>query len=162
MVDEATKGICAGFNMQSLVLLIALSMHALFEGIALGLTNDFSATINIMLALILHKPAAALSLGVSITKTFVENNEAKKGYLLLSIFAIATPLGIMLGMMLQHSSDIVEVVFNSFAGGTFLYISASEVIVEEFSMPDRNKWLQYAAFLCGITLITSLWFMEAD
>ena len=87
-------------------------MHALFEGIALGLTNEFSATINIMIALLLHKPAAALSLGVSITKNFKGDDDVKKGVLLLSVFAIATPIGIMLGMALQHSSDIVEVIFN--------------------------------------------------
>ena len=51
--------------------MIALSMHSVFEGIALGLTKETSATINIMLALILHKPAAAISLGVSISKNFV-------------------------------------------------------------------------------------------
>ena len=123
-----------------MVLLIALTMHSIFEGIALGLTKEFSATINIMLALILHKPAAAMSLGVSLTKNFVEKDEMRKGVMLLTIFAVATPIGIMLGMALQHSSDIVEVIFNSFAGGTFLYIAASEVIVEEFSMPDRYKW----------------------
>ena len=123
-----------------MVLLIALTMHSIFEGIALGLTKEFSATIDIMLALILHKPAAAMSLGVSLTKNFVEKDEMRKGVMLLTIFAVATPIGIMLGMALQHSSDIVEVIFNSFAGGTFLYIAASEVIVEEFSMPDRYKW----------------------
>jgi len=140
MVEQATKGICDGFNLQSCVLLLALSMHSVFEGIALGLTKETSATINIMVALILHKPAAALSLGVSISKNFVAKNEAKKGILLLCIFAVATPIGIMIGMALQHSSSMVEVVFNSFAGGTFLYIAASEVIVEEFSLPDRYKW----------------------
>ena len=53
-----------------------------------------------MLALVLHKPAAAMSLGVSITKNFVEKDEEKKGILLLTIFAVATPIGIMLGMAL--------------------------------------------------------------
>ena len=108
-------------------------MHAIFEGIALGLTSEFGAMINIMLALILHKPAAALSLGVSLTKNFIDKNEEKKGVMLLTIFAAATPFGIMFGMALSHSSEIVEVIFNSFAGGTFLYIAASEVIVDEFS-----------------------------
>mmetsp|Transcript_23350 Transcript_23350/g.28947 ORF Transcript_23350/g.28947 Transcript_23350/m.28947 type:complete len:138 (-) Transcript_23350:45-458(-) len=137
-------------------------MHAIFEGIALGLTKETSAMINIMLALILHKPAAALSLGVSISKNFVQKNEFKKGVMLLTIFALGTPVGVLIGMALQHSPDIVEVIFNSFAGGTFLYIAASEVIVEEFSLPDRNKWIQYAVFLAGIALITSLWFMESE
>lgn len=140
MVEEATKGLCDGFNLQSCVLLIALSMHSVFEGIALGLTKETSATINIMVALLLHKPAAAISLGVSISKNFVQKNEEKKGIFLLCIFAAATPLGILIGMALQHTSDMVEVIFNSFAGGTFLYIAASEVIVEEFSLPDRYKW----------------------
>ena len=61
--------------------MLALAMHAIFEGIALGLTKEFNAMINIMLALALHKPASSMSLGVSITKNFVENNEEKKGIL---------------------------------------------------------------------------------
>ena len=137
-------------------------MHAIFEGIALGLTKDMSATINIMLALICHKPAAALSLGISITKNFQEKDEMKKGYLLLTIFALATPIGIIIGIALQHSDPIVEIIFNSFAGGTFIYIAASEVIVEEFSMPDRFKCCQFFSFLLGIFLITSLWLLEDD
>ena len=80
---------------------MALSMHALFEGIALGLTKELSATINIMLALALHKPAAALSLGVSITKNFKDPSELRKGIVMLTIFAVATPIGIMFGMALQ-------------------------------------------------------------
>jgi zinc transporter ZupT len=34
-----------------------------------------------------------------------------------------------------------EVVFNSFAAGTLIYIAASEVIVEEFSIPGTKKWM---------------------
>ena len=136
-------------------------MHAIFEGIALGLTKDFSATLNIMLALLCHKLAASMSLGSSIAKNFAEN-EKRKGVFLLIIFAIATPLGIILGLLLLESGTLIEVVFNSFAGGTFIYIAASEVIVEEFSMPNRYKWMQYFTFLCGIALITSLWLLEGD
>ena len=138
-------------------------MHAVFEGIALGLTKDFSATLNIMLALMCHKVAAAMSLGSSITKNFVENDEKKKGIFLLVIFALATPVGIILGLTLQEfGTTMIEVIFNSLAGGTFIYIAASEVIVEEFSMPDRHKWLQYFTFLCGIAIITALWLLEGD
>jgi zinc transporter ZupT len=36
---------------------------------------------------------------------------------------------------------MVEIIFSSFAAGTFIYIAASEVIVEEFSMPGSKKWL---------------------
>ena len=123
------------------MLVLALSIHAVFEGIALGLTKDFSATLNIMLALMCHKVAASMSLGSSITRNFVSNDEKKKGIFLLVIFAVATPVGIMIGLVLQETGTIIEVIFNSFAGGTFIYIAASEVIVEEFSMPGRYKWV---------------------
>jgi hypothetical protein len=42
----------------------------MFEGIALGLTGDLASTINIMLALVIHKSAASMSLGISIFKNF--------------------------------------------------------------------------------------------
>lgn len=83
-----------------MVLVLALSMHAIFEGIALGLTQEFSATLNIMLALMCHKVPAAMSLGSSITKNFGEGHEKKKGIFLLIIFALATPIGITTGLVL--------------------------------------------------------------
>ena len=144
------------------MLVVALSMHAIFEGIALGLSNDFTGTLNIMLGLFIHKVAASVSLGSSIAKNFAEN-EKRKGVFLIIIFAIATPSGILLGLLLQKTDKLmIKVVFNSLAAGTFLYIAASEVIVEEFSMPDRYKWMQYFSFLFGITLITSLLLLEGD
>ena len=139
-VEKETQGLCAGFGLSSMVLVLALSMHAIFEGIALGLTKDFSATVNIMIALMCHKIPASISLGSSITRNFQEAHEKKKGVFLLLIFAMATPIGITTGLVLQGANTMTEVVFNSFAGGTFIYIAASEVIVEEFSLPDRYKW----------------------
>jgi len=156
---EHRKKWCEGLNLQSFVLLIALSTHAMFEGIALGLTGDLASTINIMLALVIHKSAASMSLGISIFKNF-SNEDQGKGMLLLIIFALATPLGIAAGLIMLGSNEMVEVVFSSFAGGTFVYIAASEVIVEEFSIPGRSKWLQMFTFLLGATLITCMWFLE--
>jgi len=87
--------------MTSFVLLIALSTHAVFEGIALGLTPDLAASINIMLALLLHKSAASMSLGISISKNFADDaNERLRGFILLLMFAFATPFGISLGLLL--------------------------------------------------------------
>lgn len=134
------RSLCEGLNLSSFVLLIALSTHAIFEGIALGLTKDLSSTINIMIALIIHKTAASMSLGISISKNFSEEDNSK-GMLLLISFALATPIGIALGLVLQDGNEMVEIIFSSFAGGTFIYIAASEVIVEEFSIPGRKKWL---------------------
>jgi len=44
-----------------------------------------------------------------------------------------TPIGIIIGMFVEGSSKILELLFNSLAAGTFIYIGCSEVIIEEFS-----------------------------
>ena len=63
---EDKETFCSDINLTSFVLLIALSTHAVFEGIALGLTPNLAPAMNIMLALMIHKMAASMSLGISI------------------------------------------------------------------------------------------------
>lgn len=50
--------------------MIALSVHATFEGIALGLQTNLLSTLNIVLAVLVHKGAASSALGISLVKTF--------------------------------------------------------------------------------------------
>lgn len=91
---------CDCSNLKSMVLLIALSTHSIFEGIALGLTGDFAGLINIMVGLIFHKGPAAMSLGISLSKRFKEDDEKRKAMLFVFLFALATPIGIGIGMLL--------------------------------------------------------------
>jgi len=46
--------------------MVALSFHALFEGLAVGLTNDSKSVWTLILAISLHKWAEAMSLGISL------------------------------------------------------------------------------------------------
>ena len=119
--------------MTPFVLLIGLGAHAIFEGLALGLKDDMAEVEVLCLAIILHKGAAGMSLGISMAKVFPD----RQGFviMLLAIFATFTPLGVVLGMILAEGSELTEIIFSSLAAGSFLYISCSEVIVEEFAIP---------------------------
>lgn len=129
------KSKCCDFSiLKSLVLLIALSTHSIFEGIALGLTSDLAGVVNLIIGLCCHKGPASMSLGISLSKRFKESHERNKAILFIVLFGLATPLGIGIGMLVSSANNLVEVIFSSFAGGTFIYIAASEVIVEEFSI----------------------------
>jgi zinc transporter 1/2/3 len=55
-----------GVNVTPLVLLFALSIHSIFEGIALGMTKGISVFVNLMIGVTLHHAAACISLGVSL------------------------------------------------------------------------------------------------
>jgi len=62
---------------------------------------------------------------------------------------------VIIGILLEDSSEIVEIIFMSLAAGTFTYISCSEVIVEEFSVP-QNRLFKMGMFVLGATFITLL------
>ena len=51
--------------MTPFVLLIGLGTHSLFEGIALGLNKTFEKVMILAVAIVLHKGAAGMSLGIS-------------------------------------------------------------------------------------------------
>lgn len=54
---------------------------------------------------------------------------------------------------------MINIIFMSIAGGSFIYVSCSELIVEEFSLPG-NRWLKLLAFLMGAALIGLLLLIE--
>ena len=56
------------------------------------------------------------------------------------------------------NSDMLELICACLAGGTFVYIACSEVIVEEFSM-SRHRFLKLLFFVVGICIIASLVFL---
>ena len=72
----------------------------------------------------------ALALGVQI------KNEGPRlkdvGSLLIILFSFITPIGILIGIVFNETSILIEVIVSSLAAGSFLYISCSEIIIEEF------------------------------
>lgn len=139
-------------NLTPYILMTALSVHGLFEGIALGLQEKTRETLFLAIAIISHKWAESFTLGISFYKTNTESNLYMK---LMIIFSIFSPIGILIGMFLSGSNTLVEAIFLSLSGGTFLYISASEIIVEEFSV-TKYKYSKYLMFLIGAIFVAGL------
>ena len=137
--------------------MIALSVHSFFEGVALGITGRTAALYSLVVGLAIHKSVAAISIGISLSKAFPK--EMTQPTILIFIFSISSPVGILFGMFLQGADPVVDVIFSSLAAGTFLYIACSEVIVAEFALPG-HRGLKYLALLVGSCGMTSLWFLE--
>jgi zinc transporter 1/2/3 len=100
----------------------ALSLHALFAGVALGLTNETSLQILILIAILGHKWAASFALSVQINKS---NMLLRWGLLLFFIFSLMVPIGVVSGDLIsQHLTHypVFQPIFLSLAAGTFLYL----------------------------------------
>lgn len=141
-------------------LLVALSVHSLISGIALGAQTRIAGTIVILVALVAHKFSEGLGLGISLVRNRVPRVRAQA---LLLVFAGATPLGAFLGSaasqgMSTDSAQIFSATCVALASGTFIYIASLDIITEEFTHGgDRGaKWLLAAAGLAFAALL-ALW-----
>jgi len=156
-IVDNSKG--RGWDLTPYILMIALSVHSVFEGIAVGLQDDPADIWSFLIAIGTHKWAAAMSLGISMSSNLRHSPTQVK--ILILMFALATPIGIVIGMIAMESSDLINIAFSSLAGGTFLYIAASEVVVEEFSVPTK-KWVKLAGFILGALIITFVTELENE
>ena len=138
------------------ILLIALSVHGIFEGIALGVMNTVKECSILFSAIILHKWAAAFALGISFYKSGTEKDLFIKMILLFTSFG---PLGIIIGMIFSDAGNLIKGIMLSISTGTFIYVAASEVIVEEFSLSKKTN-IKFLWFLFGGLLTFILTFIE--
>ena len=138
------------------ILLIALSVHGIFEGIALGVMNTIKECSILFSAIILHKWAAAFALGISFYKSGTETDLFIK---MIIIFTSFGPLGIIIGMFFSDAGNLMKGIMLSISGGTFIYVAASEVIVEEFSLSKKTN-IKFMWFLIGGLLTFILTFIE--
>ena len=123
----------------------------MFEGLALGLTNDYSSLVQFSVAITIHKGAESLAVGISLIKAFPASIHFNIG--LIVLFSSFTPLGICFGIILSKGhNEIYEIIFASLAAGSFIYIACSEVIVQQFSQ-NQYKHIKFVSFILGVIFI---------
>lgn len=135
------------------MLLFALTVHGVTEGLALGLQTSINSAWPLWLAIFTHNWAEALCLGVRFAASSVPRVRAT---FFITMFSLATPVGVVLGMMLHIVlSEVTVAYFMAFSCGTFLYFGATEVVVEEFSA-GRTHWVKFGWFCIGIALMVCI------
>jgi zinc transporter 1/2/3 len=147
--------------LRSLVLLLALSLHSLFEGLAVGLQADVSGLVQIFVAVVLHKMVIAFSLGLNLVQTELSLASIVKSNFL---FSITSPLGMCIAVVLQefgHSinSSIVNGILQGLACGTFVYVTFFEVLPHELRNSE-NRLLKVLALLLGFSVVCCVLFLD--
>ncbi|KAL4462640.1 hypothetical protein ABPG74_000470 [Tetrahymena malaccensis] len=138
------------------ILQIALGIHATLEGLSIGVEQDFSQCITISLAVLVHKWAEGLVLGLALKQSRMSLGRAT---VMLAIQAAMNPIGIGIGWALSDAGDLVSGILMSISAGTFIYIATQEVIAQEFSK-NRYQLAKFTFFLVGVGFISSLYFVE--
>ena len=136
------------------VILCALSVHAIFEGIALGVQHEVGGVVSFAVGILAHKWAESLALAVA----FEERNKTpKQQKLYLGFFTLTTPVGVGIGVIVNEwSTPAVTGTFQALAGGTFIYLACSERFVSEFNAPMRERIAKFVVAVLGAGLIIGL------
>ena len=148
-------------NFRLYMMVFAISLHSLFEGLSVGLLVKTQVLLQILIALLIHKSIIAFSIGVQL----VDADLATKVVLIcLAIFAIMAPLGVGLGMLLLNSLNSIVKTFMSgvlqgIATGTFLYVTFFEVLPHELNIEDK-KLIKICFVLIGYLVITGICYFE--
>ncbi|XP_042590415.1 zinc transporter ZIP3 [Cyprinus carpio] len=132
-------------------LVLALSAHSVFEGLALGLQKEGAELGTLFIGVAIHETLAALALGAS---------PRDAGKLAVTV-SLMIPLGIGIGMgiqTVQHLAEsILSVVLQGLAASTFLFVTFFEILSRE--LEDKHDRLLKVLFLAlGYSVLAGLIF----
>lgn len=136
--------------LRGLLIVLALSVHELFEGMALGLESSTGDVWLFFGAIASHKLVLAFCVGIEllVAKT---NRWLAVGYIVM--FAVVSPIGIGIGMLVSQSTGslITGVVLQAMATGTLVYVVYFEILKK-----GGAGLLQLLAVLIGFAVMFGL------
>ncbi|XP_044063924.1 zinc transporter ZIP1-like [Siniperca chuatsi] len=147
--------------LRAFILVFSLSLHSVFEGLAVGLLEDGKEVLEICLALMIHKSIISFSLAFKLTQGQLRRSVVF-GCLLL--FAIMSPLGIGMGIGLTETKaspqhQLARCTLEGLAAGTFIYITFMEILPHELGSA-RNRIPKVAVLLVGFAVVTAVLFIK--
>ncbi len=107
----------------------------------------------LLIAIVIHKIIDAFTLvnynvkikGLALIKADVERKTLIRLILLFSVF---TPFGIFVGIELDNQNGLIISTFMAISTGTFIFISTSSIIVEEFSF-TIHRYTKFFLYVLG-------------
>ncbi|KAK1338732.1 hypothetical protein QTO34_019389 [Cnephaeus nilssonii] len=145
---------------RALILLLSLSFHSVFEGLAVGLQTTVASTVQLFLAVLAHKGPVVFSVGLRLVQI---GTASRWAVFCIMSFALMSPLGIALGLVVpgrdsQVGRGLAQAVLEGVAAGTFLYVTFLEILPRELAGPEAPlvKWSCIAAGFAFMALI-ALW-----
>ncbi|RZC37372.1 Zip domain containing protein [Asbolus verrucosus] len=117
------------------LIVLALSLHAIFEGLAIGLQHSIANIWYLFVAVSIHSATILfyISLEMILAKTKI-----KRIVIHVSILSLTSPVGVLLGLLItQHANmntqakSTAVVLLEGLSAGTILYITFFEVLNRE-------------------------------
>jgi len=148
-------------TIRSILFVVALSVHSLFEGLAIGLEEDNAGAWTLTLAIAIHAIPIVFCVGTDLISAGMTR---LKIIIYIIVLSLNTPIGIFIGIMIYDNSDdesgesiLINGILQGLAAGTLLFITFFEVLA-------RDKLTKYGmsgivgaiSVICGFALMAGL------
>lgn len=144
---------------RSFMLFLSLSLHSVFEGLAIGLQNTDSKVLEICIAILVHKSIIVFSLSVKLVQSAVRPLWVAA---YIGVFAMMSPIGIAIGISVLEAQlaagALIQAVLEGLAAGTFVYITFLEILPHELNSPGKQL-LKVLFILLGFSIMAALTFL---
>ena len=153
---KKTKAGESGFRVY--ILILALSMHSIFEGLALGLITDVDRLVQIAAAVVIHKSIIGFSLSVNMVQHEMATKTVVKSVIL---FSLVSPIGTAIGMTVlrnstEQSSSLASGILQGIANGKFLHVTFFEIFQRELAEHGGSRLLKALSMIVGYSVVTGL------
>ena len=157
--EEPEEG-CEVHDHESLgiVAFLGLSIHTLFDGVALGSSLTAGIGAVVFLAILAHKIPSALALGTILVHAGYRRRTV---LLLLAFFSLTVPLGAGLYFLLDRafSFEGFTAWVLAFSAGTFLYLSLADLLPQVHRKAGL-RWPTLLALFTGVLAMYALRFLS--
>jgi len=144
------------------LVVLALSIHDLFQGMALGVTKRHTSAWFLLLAFASHKWVIAGTVGLKWARSALRPLIA---VLYMTIFCVVSPIGIGIGMAItdprqqENANNTGLIVVQGIATGSLLYVVFFEILEKERQKPVPGL-LQVIGVSCGFIFMVLLGLAE--
>ncbi|VVC29586.1 Hypothetical protein CINCED_3A000865 [Cinara cedri] len=150
---------------RSFLIIFALCIHEVFEGLAIGLEKNPTTVWSLTVAVGCHKVVIAFYIG---SQMLSDRARPYLAHCSVFIFALASPVGISIGILISNLNDtntmfLLSVVLQGLATGTLMFVMFFEVLKPSYEKVQiKQKILRLLFIIIGFSSMLFIQLMISD
>ena len=146
-------------SLRDFLTVLALSFHAIFEGLAIGLEDEVETVWTLFAAVATHKYVISFCVGLELVTV---RTPTKLFSIYMAVFSLVSPIGVGVGMGISSIAGagdaytLTVAILQGLAGGTLIYVVIFEILQREKAKVQVSGIAQLAFVLIGFAALTSI------
>eukprot|EP01018_Ginkgo_biloba_P003680 Gb_40083 [translate_table: standard] len=151
----------------SVLLILALCFHSVFEGIAIGVAESKGDAWRALWTVCLHKIFAAIAMGIALLR-MIPNRPFLSCAAYAFAFAISSPIGVGIGIVIDATTegpvaDWIYAISMGIACGVFVYVAINHLLAKGYiphsPNPVNKPLYKFMAVLlgAGVIAVVMIW-----